>query len=63
MSAAEDVRIEANQLLYLRQQTIYRQILCDLLTHAERCAAAGKAFCVDMTDLSGITGTALRALR
>ena len=63
MLAAEETRIEANQLMYLREQSIYRQILCDLLAHAEACVQEGKPWQVKMTDLTGITGKALRALR
>ena len=63
MLAAEETRIEANQLMYLREQSIYRQILCDLLAHAEACVQEGKPWQVKMTDLTGITGKALRAIR
>lgn len=63
MLTAEKTRIKANQLMYLREQSIYRQILCDLLAHAEKLAAENKPCHVDLTHLDGITGEALRALR
>ncbi len=63
MFTNEDARIEANQYMYLRIQSIYRQILVDLLAYAEKCVSDGAEFKVDMTDLSGITGGTLRALR
>jgi len=63
MYTVEKTRIPANQLMYLRIQSIYRQILVDLLVYAQKCAAEGRAFRLDMSDLTGITGDALRKLR
>lgn len=63
MFTNEDARVKGNSYMYLRIQSIYRQILLDLLAYAEKCAAEGSAFQVDLTDLSSITGSTLRALR
>jgi len=63
MFVSEDTREKGNSFMYLRIQSIYRQILCDLLAYAEKCASEGAAFHVDMTNLSDITGSMLRALR
>ncbi len=63
MFVSEDTRAAGNSFMYLRIQSIYRQILADLLAYAEKCAAEGAEFHVDMTDLSGVTGSMLRALR
>jgi hypothetical protein len=63
MFTNEDARICANRHMYLRIQSIYRQILLDLLAYAKKCVAEGLEFKVDMTDLSCITGDMLRALR
>ena len=63
MLTAGETRIEANQLMYLREQSIYRQILCDLLAYAEKLAKENQPWQLDLTNLDGITGEALRALR
>ncbi len=63
MQTAEQVRIPANAITYLRIQSIYRQILLDLLSHAEKCIRQGAAFDVDMSCASEIMSCTLSALR
>lgn len=52
MEFAEEVRIPATAYTYLRNMTLFRQILVDLLTYFRRSAAAGETPKLDVTDLS-----------
>ncbi|MDO4867517.1 MAG: family 20 glycosylhydrolase [Clostridia bacterium] len=63
MLRVEQSRIEANRLLYLRNMSVYRQVLLDLLDYALRCARDGKPFQLDMTHLDGIKSEMLKFLR
>jgi len=63
MRTAERVRIPANAYTYLRIQSIYRQILIDLLAHARQCLAEDKPFAIHLEALSELTGNMLCALR
>lgn len=63
MRTAEQVRIPANAATYLRIQSVYRQILIDLLAYAEKRLADGKPFDLCLRDISVLTGETLRALR
>ena len=63
MQTLTDTRAKGNQYMCLRIQSIYRQVLVDLLAYADACVQRGEPFHVDMEHLENITGNALRALR
>ncbi len=63
MRLTEEVRVPGNQYMYLRNQSIYRQILLDIYDYARACVAMNREFTLNMEDLTGITGDMLRFLR
>ena len=63
MQTLTDTRAKGNQYMCLRIQSIYRQVLVDLLAYADACVQRGEPFHADMEHLENITGNALRALR
>lgn len=63
MRTVEFARIEGNQYMYLRNMSIYRQILLDIRDYALRCLENLEPFVLNMRDLTGITGDMLRFLR
>lgn len=52
MEFAEEVRIPATVYTYLRNMTLFRQVLLDLLAYFRRSIAAGQTPKLDVTDLS-----------
>jgi hypothetical protein len=63
MLLAENVRIPANSYTYLRNMTVFRQFMLDLLPYFKNEVKAGRKPKLDMTDLSYISSKAFEFLR
>ena len=63
MAVAEEVRLEANSFVYLRNMSIMRQFLVDLLAYVEKEIGLGREPQFDVTDFSQIKSEMFRFLR
>lgn len=63
MSYVEDVRIEANVYTYLRNMSIMRQFILDLLEYVNKMLASGNKPVYDITDFSHIKSKIFNYLR
>ncbi|MBE6645550.1 MAG: hypothetical protein E7612_09300 [Ruminococcaceae bacterium] len=63
MLLAENVRIPATSYPYLRNMSVFRQFMLDLLGYFKREIAEGRKPIFDVTDLSYVTGEAFDFLR
>ncbi len=63
MVLAEDVRIEATSLVYLRNMSLMRQFLCDLLAYVDGELANGKEPKFDISDFTGFKSRLFNFLR
>ena len=63
MLLAENVRIPATSYTYLRNMSVFRQFMLDLLSYFKREIAEGRKPIFDVTDLSYVTGEAFDFLR
>ncbi len=63
MLLAENVRIPANSYTYLRNMTVFRQFMRDLLAYFKNEVKAGRKPKLDVTDLSYISTKAFEFLR
>ena len=63
MLLAENVRIPANSYTYLRNMSVFRQFMLDLLRYFKREAASGKRPLWDVTDWSAVQSRAAEFLR
>ena len=63
MLMGEEVRIRANRYTYLRNMSVFRQFMLDLLRYFKTELAAGKAPRLDVTDLAHVQSKAALFLR
>lgn len=63
MLMGEEVRIRANRYTYLRNMSVFRQFMLDLLQYFKTELAAGKAPRLDVTDLAHVQSKAALFLR
>lgn len=63
MLLAEETRIHATAITYLRILSIDRQVLLDLITYAKRCIRENTPFNLDLANVSGLISDTLRRLQ
>ena len=63
MLLAEEVRLPANTYTYLRNMSVFRQYMLDLLRYFKNEVAAGRRPAFDVTDWSRVESRAARFLR
>jgi hypothetical protein len=63
MLLGEETRLPANRYTYLRNMSVFRQFMLDLLQYFKQEMAAGRRPMFDVTDWSRVESRAARFLR